>query len=718
MAQRNLANTTRALSRALERLSTGRRINSARDDASGLARATGLDSQTRSLSRAIKNANEAQAFLSTADGILASQLDLVHRMRELALQAANGTLALGDRSKLNLELNELLSEVDRLAKESTLNGSTLLDGTFSTLNIQVGSDKTDRIELSLGDSRAEALFTEENIQGLGTFDDPYTVTMLIPGVTVGATTKDLNNDGYDDLIHAQITNGYSVIRLNNGDGTFAAIQTYDMGIQATPSFVDLNDDGLLDMYAQNSSSSSFTYMLNQGDGTFGTRMSVNVGTGSSLYIRDMNSDGVNDLFGIDTSGRGRMWFNDGHGNFGARITSVGFTNAENIDFGDFNHDGYTDVVSLIDTAGDGTGYTENIHMSSGGTFSVSTTFGLGDLTTLTTGRITDMNGDGYSDLVRTSTDGTNIYTYLGGASGLASTAVTSAFGLSPVSDSYTQIVDINGDGIEDVLANISGGGIGVRLGTSAGSFTVGTTLSGLTGALILQADDLDGDGDIDVRGTTGSVTGIWKNNGSGTFNLAATSTITWGSLNVDLNGDGTLDAISSGSNVTQAILQSSDGSLHYSPSVDSTGFETNPTYGDFNGDGALDLMITHGSTFTSNGSVLIAEQLTQTSYDPATLSLETQADAQDALQIIDNAIASILDKRAMIGAQQSRLDSVTNTLSIGVENFASARSQILDADIAMETADLVRHQILQQAQISVSQQANLSLQAVLNLLRF
>ncbi len=109
MAQRNLANTTRALSRALERLSTGRRINSARDDASGLARATGLDSQTRSLSRAIKNANEAQAFLSTADGILASQLDLVHRMRELALQAANGTLALGDRSKLNLELNELLS---------------------------------------------------------------------------------------------------------------------------------------------------------------------------------------------------------------------------------------------------------------------------------------------------------------------------------------------------------------------------------------------------------------------------------------------------------------------------------------------------------------------------------------------------------------------------------------------------------------------------------
>src|SRR4051794_34597730 len=91
-----LGRTQKALGRALDRLSSGKRINSALDDASGLARATGLDSQMRGLTQGVRNINDAQAFLQVADGAMATQVSIAQRMRELAIQAANGTVSAKD----------------------------------------------------------------------------------------------------------------------------------------------------------------------------------------------------------------------------------------------------------------------------------------------------------------------------------------------------------------------------------------------------------------------------------------------------------------------------------------------------------------------------------------------------------------------------------------------------------------------------------------------
>jgi flagellin len=148
-AQRNLSNTTKALSRAMERLASGKRINSARDDAAGLAISEGLNSQVRGLARASQNMNEAQGFLQTADGAMAEQMNLVQRMRELAMQSANGTLSKSDRSSLDLEYQQLLQEFARIANQTSFNGVKLLDGSFGTKSVQVGVNKGESMDLTL-----------------------------------------------------------------------------------------------------------------------------------------------------------------------------------------------------------------------------------------------------------------------------------------------------------------------------------------------------------------------------------------------------------------------------------------------------------------------------------------------------------------------------------------------------------------------------------------
>lgn len=708
-AQRQMSLTTRALARALARLSSGQRISEARDDASGLAIATNLEAQARGYNRAIKNANEAGSYLAAADGVLSSQLNLVQRLREIALQASNGTMSEADRRNLSIEFNQLLEEIDRLATDSSFNGSHLLDGSFATMNLQVGSRREEQIQISLGDSRSHQLFVNEEVVGLGTFEEGSPISTLVPGVTLGAVGRDLNNDGLADIVHHQAAAGIVAIRLNEGDGAFSALQTYAMGIAGAPNFADFNNDGYLDLYFSNASYSSFTYVLNQGDGTFGARMSLNVGSNSTTYIQDVNGDGSLDVLVLDAANRVRQHLNNGSGIFGSATTTNGFIQPESVSFDDINGDGYVDILSIYDIAQDGTGYENAVYLgNSSGTYSLSRTFFLGDQTSVTAGLLLDINGDGQSDFVQRSGDSSQIYVYLGTSTGLAAAAVTSSFGtLSP------QFADINGDGYLDAVG-INGGNIATRLGTASGAFSAGQTLTDLSGAYSPYVSDHDGDGDMDIVATNGTLTGTWRNNGSGSFSLAATSAGAYGYLATDFNNDGLLDNWVF--TYLQIVLQEADGSLNPGPVYNPGPYGAGINYADFNGDGALEFIVTQGTWLTSNGDVKIYTQLTETLESAAQMSVESQADAKDALDVIDGAIHRLLSQRALIGAQQSRLESVVANLQTSVQNVSSARSQIMDADLAIESAELIRLQILQAAQSTVLSQANLSLQTVLSLL--
>ena len=129
VAQNALVRNERSMNAAMEKLSTGQRINSAGDDAAGLAISSRMTSQIRGLETGIRNANDAISMISTADGALVEVSNMLQRMRELALQASNGTTTTQDRNYLNAEYTNLLAEIERIAQNTQWNGSDILDGT-------------------------------------------------------------------------------------------------------------------------------------------------------------------------------------------------------------------------------------------------------------------------------------------------------------------------------------------------------------------------------------------------------------------------------------------------------------------------------------------------------------------------------------------------------------------------------------------------------------
>ena len=149
-AQRNLSTSALSLTTSMQRLSSGLRVNSAKDDAAGLAIATRMDSQTRGMNVAIRNANDAISLAQTAEGALGAVTNNLQRMRELAVQAANGTNGTNDLLALDAEYQLLADENDRVVAATKFNGLAILDGTNSPYSFQVGADATDVITATVG----------------------------------------------------------------------------------------------------------------------------------------------------------------------------------------------------------------------------------------------------------------------------------------------------------------------------------------------------------------------------------------------------------------------------------------------------------------------------------------------------------------------------------------------------------------------------------------
>lgn len=148
-AQRQLVKSGNEMDQAMERLASGRRINTARDDAAGLAISNRQTSQIRGLDQAIRNANDGVSLIQTAEGALDEVTNILQRMRELSIQSANGIYSDVDRATLDAEAQQLKAEVDRIAASTTFNGQPLLDGSLGDVALQVGSEANQTIDLSI-----------------------------------------------------------------------------------------------------------------------------------------------------------------------------------------------------------------------------------------------------------------------------------------------------------------------------------------------------------------------------------------------------------------------------------------------------------------------------------------------------------------------------------------------------------------------------------------
>ena len=162
-AERNLSKTQTNLAQAMQRLSSGLRINSAKDDAAGLGISDRMTAQIRGLNQAARNANDGISLAQTAEGALQQTTDLLQRMRELAVQSANGTNTTADRASLNTEFTQLRDEIGRIAKSTEFNGTVLLSGGLATgVNFQVGANAGQTITVSIGAATSTALGVNAN----------------------------------------------------------------------------------------------------------------------------------------------------------------------------------------------------------------------------------------------------------------------------------------------------------------------------------------------------------------------------------------------------------------------------------------------------------------------------------------------------------------------------------------------------------------------------
>ena len=158
--QRNLNSSSNALATSLQRLSTGSRINSAKDDAAGLQIANRLTSQVNGLNIAVKNSNDGISMAQTAEGALDQSTSILQRMRDLSLQSANGSNSTEERKALNSEVSELKKELDRIANTTSFGGKKLLDGSFGTATFQVGSAANETISVNIKEMSSTSLKSE------------------------------------------------------------------------------------------------------------------------------------------------------------------------------------------------------------------------------------------------------------------------------------------------------------------------------------------------------------------------------------------------------------------------------------------------------------------------------------------------------------------------------------------------------------------------------
>lgn len=250
-AQRNLGQSQGALNKSMQRLSSGLRINSAKDDAAGLAISDRMTAQIRGLNQAARNANDGISLAQTAEGALQESTNILQRMRELAVQSANDTNSASDRSSLNDEVTQLKAELDRIASTTEFNGKKVIDGSMTDATFQVGANAgaNQTISFSIDSAKSADLGTDAVVAGTpavaeaaatGTFNTDLVLTAATAGTAGDSITfaiTDAGSGGADavtvgansisvavDFADASKTNAY-VAGLINGDAGAAALAT-------------------------------------------------------------------------------------------------------------------------------------------------------------------------------------------------------------------------------------------------------------------------------------------------------------------------------------------------------------------------------------------------------------------------------------------------------------------------------------------------------------
>ena len=590
-AQRQLGVSQLSLATSMARLSSGLRINSAQDDAAGLAISERFTSQIRGANQAARNANDGISLAQTAEGDLGQIANNLQRIRELAVQAANATNSSSDRISLNNEAAALVVENDRLATTSAFNGIKLLDGTFTAQNFQVGANGTANDMVSVS-SIASARSNSLGVGASSSYASKVVGISASTGSYLAAGALSINSQAVGSAPSDGVSNSYA---RTSGLAVAAAINAISGNTNVTATVSATTSAGV--SVAASTALAAGAVLINGVDIGALSAASSGVGRGAQVAA----------AINLKTSQTG--------------VTAVADTT--------------TGAVKL--TAADG----RNIIVS--GTAGATSAVGLG------TGTVT--------------------YGTLAGGTALSVTTSTAAGQLF-----------INGVDVGEIAAgtSVTDRGDKVAAAINALSERTGVTATNAAGKVTLSGAVYSNSASDNTF--TGSAT-----TGNTSFGINATFTsVTNIAVTVTAAQYVSRSAVTLNSAASAGISVAGVNSNALSATGLSEGYKE--------------------ATSVAGAGV-------------SAIDLTTAAGAQAALAAVDSAVNTVNSTRAALGAYQARFTSVVASLATTAENMSASRSRIQDADFAMETANLSRAQILQQAGTAMVAQANQLPQGVLALLR-
>jgi len=708
IGQQNLNKSQSALSTAMERLSSGSRINSAKDDAAGQAIANRMSSQITGLTQAQRNANDGISVAQTTEGALNQVNDNLQRIRELTVQAQNGTNSADDLESIQNEIGQRLNEINRISDETSFNGLKVMQND-SELKIQVGAKDNQTISINLEQ-------INKNTLGLASFDATQIISSdnLSDEMTSGSSfnvskTASIQANSYspDPLtasgVYATNDGGYAVKASDEnyyelGTNPVTGQLTWD---SATPA-LDENDVDVAGGALTSANVSSGDLPTTVVDNTTGIAPALAGGVtlDNSLYLRNDEAAAPVDTYTIDFNGQ-----------LAAGESLVAYTDSSNqvqyaIDDGTGNY-----TAATIDATGTITGTGAALGDNTAGAVfdsnSGADVVANGD-NVVEAG--TDLSAVSYDNYATKGDDGK----YYAVSVGVDTTAVATDWNAADAS-SWDLTAAVDETAMEEVSSgNIAPGGPVTEVATASVSVSsnadlleiadeaaspMAVTENGLyalndgSGYVVKGSDDNYYAADV---ADDGSVS--WDSS-SGTVAASLVTDDTTGADEVsnvvtDVEASATFEGLATGESLHEITDSEGNGTGTY---VVKGGTEENPTY-------------TYATL--SNPDVDGNVTVTKETNDDGSLKGATV----DPLKMLDNALSKVDSLRSDLGAIQNRFDSAITNLSTTTTNLSAARSRIEDADYAVEVSNMTRAQILQQAGTSVLAQANQVPQGVLSLL--
>ncbi len=703
-AQRNLGASQSNLNQSMQRLSSGLRINSAKDDAAGLAISDRMTSQIRGLNQAARNANDGISLAQTAEGAMQETTNILQRMRELAVQSANDTNTATDRASLQAEVNQLKQEITRISETTTFNGKNLLDGSFSNAQFQVGANSNETIEFGIDSARAEDIgsntLATDNEMGIEAATS--STTGISADYSAGSDTFTVTQaDGTETEVDAGADAAELATNLEavTGSGTVTAEYSNEVVFDLSAlDALDADDDATAVITLDNGDTTTVTV-----DGTSDDALSIGTTTaedgswnleGTSLTYSQNSDVGTN--LGITNV----TWNNGTNGALSGDITYT----ADSVDGAQTITNG-GDGVAVSDNTLDQRAAADYTFSSDADVVSVTSD---GDSLGVTAGE-EGLVGVGEADVTAGNNVAHQNLTIVGpegSASGVEIEENSTANAIATAVNDVSATTGVTADArttatLSDLSAN---GTVTFQLqGSNSGDGEAAEISATVT------SDDLSALAQAinDQAGTTGITAEISGSNDEISLTQASGYDISISGFTHSDSADQTMNI----SGVQGAATRlTDDGSSDYDSAT--VGGEVTFSASD-NFNITSDVDSDSGSIFAVGSGESNVSDLNSI----AELDITTVEGSADAITSIDGALAQIDTFRGDLGAVQNRFESTIANLQNVSENLSAARSRILDADIAQETSNMTKQNILQQAGVSILAQANQAPQLALSLLQ-